>query len=76
MLRQLFALSFLTVASQLLLSLLILVFAAGFTVGVFAQEPVWRAREGLPVGSEPERYLRILQLAGMAPLHARTVQSG
>lgn len=75
MLRQLFAFSFLTVASQLLLSLLILVFAAGFTVGVFAQEPVWRAREGLPVGSESEKYLRILQLAGKAPLHPWTVQA-
>ena len=74
MLRQLFAVSFLTLVSQLLLSLLILVFAAGFTIGVFAQEPTWRVREGLPVGSEAERYLRVLQLAGKAPLHPWTVR--
>jgi len=42
---------------------------------VSAQEPIWRAREGLPVGSEAVQYLRILQLANMAPLHPWTLQS-
>ena len=74
MLRLLLASSSLTRVSQLLLPLLILVFAAGSTIGVFAQESTWRAREGLPVGSESERYLRVLQLAGKAPLHPWTVR--
>ena len=41
---------------------------------VFAQEWIWQAREGLPVGSEAERYLRVLQLAGAAPLYPWTVR--
>jgi len=41
---------------------------------VFAQEPTWRVREGLPVGSEAERYLRVLQLTGSSPLYPWTVR--
>ena len=74
MLRQLLPISFPTAGYQLLLSLLILVFIAGFRIGVFAQDPTWKAREGLSVGSEAESYLRVLQLAGKAPLHPWTVR--
>ena len=74
MLHQLFSLSSLAVAYQLVVFLVILVFTAGFPVGVFAQEPAWRVREGMPVGSEAERYLRILQLGGKAPLYPWTVR--
>ena len=41
---------------------------------VVAQEPTWRVQEGLPVGSEAEGYLRVLQLAGKAPLYPWTVR--
>jgi hypothetical protein len=75
MLRQLLAISFLAAGFQLLLSLLILVFIAGFRIGVFAQDPTWQAREGLSVGSEAESYLRVLQLAGKAPLYPWTVRA-
>ena len=74
MLRQLFPVSFLTLVSQLLLHLFILMFAAGFTIDVFAQAPTWRAREGLPVGSQAEGYLRVLQLASKAPLYPWSVR--
>ena len=74
MLRQLFRVSLFTLVSQLLLDLLILLFATGFAIGVFAQERTWRAREGLPVGSESERYLRVLQLADKAPLYPWTLR--
>ena len=74
MLRQILPISFPTAGYQLLLSLLILVFIAGFRIGVFAQDPTWKAREGLSVGSEAESYLRVLQLAGKVPLHPWTVR--
>ncbi len=44
-------------------------------VAVSSQEPTWSAREGLPVGSEAERYLRVLQLTGIAPLRSWTLRS-
>ena len=59
---------------RLLLSLFIICVASGPSSMVFAQEWTWQAREGLPVGSEAERYLRILQLAGTVPLYPWTVQ--
>ena len=59
---------------RLLLSLFIVCIASGSTVGLSAQNPTWRAREGLSVGSDAERYLRVLQLADKAPLHPWTVR--
>ncbi len=52
---------------------LFLLLAGGGRMGV-AQESTWRAVEGLPVGSEAERYLRVLQVAGEAPLYPWTIR--
>ena len=72
--RQRFSVRFLPANFSFLLSLFIICVSYGSTIGVLAQEPIWRVREGLPVGRESERYLRVLQLAGKAPLHPWTVR--
>lgn len=66
---------FCSVISKLTVSLLMISIICGSMVRVSGQEPTWRAREGLPVGSEVERYLRVLQLTGTAPLHSWTLRS-
>ena len=64
-----------SVISELVVSLLIISVICGSMVRVSGQELTWRAREGLPVGSEVERYLRVLQLTGTAPLHSWALRS-
>ena len=63
------------VCSSLLRSLVIVWVAYGSTISVLAQEQTWRVSEGLPVGSEAEKYLRVLQVAGKAPPHAWTLRA-
>ena len=70
-----FRVSFVPVVFGMLLSLFVVCTSSGSTIIVLAQEPTWRAREGLPVGSEAERYLRVLQLTGIVPPHSWTLRS-
>lgn len=71
---QRFAFSFVSAIFNLLLyPLIIWVFCAS-TTSALAQEPTWGVQEGLPVGSEAERYLRVLQLAAQTPLHPWSVR--
>ena len=72
--RQRFRVDFLLLNFSWLLFLPLICVICGSTTSVLAQERTWRAREGLPVGSEPERYLRALQLAGKAPLSAWSIR--
>lgn len=41
-----------------------------------AQSPRWDLRAGVPVGSEEERYIRVLQVAGLLPRSPWTLRSG
>ena len=66
---------FVPTRSTLLVPLFVICITCGSVVKGYAQEPTWRAREGIPVGVESERYLRILQLAGRVPLHPWTVRA-
>lgn len=60
---------------RLLLTLFIIYVTYGSSVSLWAQgDPTWRAGEGLLVGSEAERYLRVLQLAEKAPLYVWTMR--
>ncbi len=61
-------------ATTVLACLLVLGSWLGVPARALAQESTWRAREGLPVGSEAERYLRVLQVAGKAPLYPWTLR--
>ena len=69
-----YTVGFLQKTSRLLRFLFIVWVAYGSTISVLAQEPTWRVREGLPVGSEAEKYLRVLQVAGKAPFHVWTLR--
>ena len=42
--------------------------------GAWAQELRWDVRGGVPVGSEEERFLRVLQVTGMAPYYPWTLR--
>ena len=72
--RQRFIFGFVIATVNPLLNPFIVSIFCASTTSVLAQEPIWAVREGLPVGSKAERYLRVLQLAGQTPLHPWSVR--
>ncbi len=56
-----------------LVALLALLLVVG-RQGVQAQDRRWDVRRGVPVGSEEARFLRVLQVAGMAPHYPWTLR--